>query len=43
MAKVRGAGPMILPLYYLSLGFLLAALVRGIPAPQPKRKVARRV
>ena len=43
MAKVRGAGPMILPLYYLSLGLLLAALVRGIPAPRPKRKVARRV
>jgi len=43
MAKVRGAGPMILPLYYVSLALLLAALVRGIPAPRPKRKVARRV
>lgn len=42
MAKVRGAGPMILPLYYVSLALLLVALVRGIPAPRPKRKLARR-
>ncbi len=42
MAKARWAGPMILPLYCVSLALLLVALVRGIPAPRPKRKLARR-